>query len=145
MPQVQPFNCTEKNVVLKISAVSHDGIEDAKFDTAFPRDLSKYRVQPSDWTCLIEEANNVLRFDWYPRLLWWSLLCCIPFLLDDHNKAITRRGKALVKQWNEQGRLPSMLVVHFTTEKVATTRHGSGSRKGVAEETLHSIEICKKQ
>jgi hypothetical protein len=91
-----------------------DKLSNPSYSHELPEELANLGMTIDVWYEFINEANEEVKYRWYPKIILWSFLCCIPMLCcNQHNKDISYRMEQFCEKWNKSGRLPNGVSIRY--------------------------------
>ena len=110
------------------------------YSEELPEELQRLGISYDLWYQFIIEANEQVKFQWWPNIIFWSFLCGIPiFCYNQHHKVVSEKMEKLCEKWNKSGTLPDGLSLRYDL-RIKKFYIGGGEVTRLTElDTWHNI------
>ncbi len=127
-------------IACEIHANYTDKLSNPTYSHELPDELANLGVTMDVWYLFINEANEELKYRWYPKNMLWLFLCCSKmFCCNQHNKDISQRMEKLCEKWNNSGNLPNGVSIRYDIQIKKFYIGGSDTVRVTNLDTWHNI------
>ncbi len=121
--------------------VNHTGkFSNPTYSYELPEKLVQLGMTPELFNEFINEANEQVKLRWWPNMILWSCLCCIPiFCCNQQYKDVSHHMEQFCEKWNSSGRLPKGMKLIYDIQIKKFNIGGGGFQRMAEFDTWHNI------